>query len=343
MLFYGITCESRTFKKISIPAVFSIFLFFNVSGQSYLTLNSGVNFSDIIGVKSETFHFRNGYFFGMRYNTLFSDPISFGTGLSLHINGIGNSYKVTNPISEITYVNNVDQVSLYFPFLLTYHSRRFTFDLGPHIRNIISLRQTETEITECRISDRERTMQTFTDRQEFYKLLVGMTSGLNIKVLRNIDFSLKYLQTFTPPGKDYNWQRQRIFQAGLTLNLGRNFTPRKLSSPRPAQSRDGGDYQTLSSSNIVRVQYRYMGEGNDIVLRFRTTDKVHYRLVEMLIGNSSGALRTSVFENSIRNVDFPFFSNMRFSFENPSTGSAISYNLNFEISRRGNWEVIIEY
>ena len=343
MLRCGFSRESRDCKKISLSAILFIALFFNVSGQSYLTLSSGVNFSDIIGVKSETFHFRNGYYFGMRYNTLFSDPLSFGTGLSLQVTGIGNSYKRTNPISEFTYVNNVDQISLYFPFLISFHSHRFTLDLGPHIRNIISLRQKETEISESLLADREHTEETFLNRQEFYKMLVGMTFGLNLKVYRDIDFSVKYLQTFTPPGKEYNWQRQRIFQAGMTLNLGKKFTPGRLSSGRPAQSRDDADYRTLSSSNVVRVQYRYMGEGDDIVLRFRTADKSQYRLVEMLIGNSSGELRTSEFENSIRNVDFPFLANIRFGFSDPATSSVVNYALNFEIARKGNWEVIIYY
>ncbi len=80
-----------------------------------------------------------------------------------------------------------------------------------------------------------------------------------------------------------------------------------------------------------------------MVLRFRTMDKVHYRLVEMLIGNSSGELRSSEFENSIRNADYPFFANVRFAYQDPTTQSIISYTLNFEIIRKGNWEVIIYY
>ncbi len=86
-----------------------------------------------------------------------------------------------------------------------------------------------------------------------------------------------------------------------------------------------------------------MGEGNNIVFRFRTADKQHYNLSELIIGNSSGELRISEFESMVRNVGFPFFANMRFSFENLTTGSSINYHLNFEISRSGNWDVITEY
>jgi hypothetical protein len=341
MVFPDISSKTRNCVKIPLTAALFFLLVFNISGQNYLTLNSGVSFSDVIGVRSETFHFRNGYFFGIRYNTLFSDPLSFGTGMSLQTHGISNTYHVTNPLSEFTYFNNVDQLSLYVPFLLTYHTRRFTFDLGPHIRNMIRVNQTETEITESKIPGRERVEETFINRQEFNRLLIGMTFGLNLKLIRNVDLSVKYLQTFTPPGKDYSWQRQRVFQAGISLNPGRNFTPGRMSSGRPEQGID--DYKTLSSSNIIRLQYRYLGEGNNVYLRFRTSDKAHYRLVEMVVGNSSGELQSSDFQNTIWNAEFPFIGNIRFTCQDPATSLIIHYALVFEITRTGRWEVIIHY
>jgi hypothetical protein len=342
MLFRDISSEARNCVKISLPAILFFFFLLDVSGQKYLTLDSGVSFSDVIGVRSETFQFRNGYFFGVRYNTLFSDPLSFGTGLSFQTNGISNSYQVTKAMSEFIYYNNVDQVSLYAPFLLTYHSRRFSFELGPHIRNMIRVRQIETEITESRIPGRERIEETFINRQEFNKMLIGMTFGLNLKLIRNIDLSLKYLQTFTSPGKEYSWQRQRVFQAGISLNPGRNFTPGRLSSGRPSQGADD-EYRTLSSSNIIRLQYRYLGEGNNVFLRFRTADKAHYRLVEMVVGNSSGELQSADFQNTIWNADFPFIANIRFTCHDPGSSLSIHYALVFEITRKGSWEVIIHY
>lgn len=343
MFFSGISYKSIDSKKISLSALLCLFMYLSSSGQSYLTLNSGVNFSNITGVKSETFHSRSGYYFGMGYHSLFSDPFSFGTGLSLHVNGISRSYTVSSLISEFTYVNNVDQLSLHIPFLLSYHSSRFRLDFGPYFRNVIRSWQTETEITEYRTPDRERLEQTFINRQELYSLLVGTTFGVNLKVYRGIDLSFKYNLSFTPPGAEYGWQRQRGLNAGITFNLGKNFTPGRLSSGRPVRDRDDGDYQTFSSTNIVRVQYRYLGEGNNIVFRFRTSDKAHYRLVEMVVGNSSGELRSSGFQNSVWDAYFPFLGNVRFSCVDPVTSLRVDYDLFFELAKTGNWEVIIHY
>lgn len=76
---------------------------------------------------------------------------------------------------------------------------------------------------------------------------------------------------------------------------------------------------------------------------FRTSDKAHYRLVEMVVGNSSGELRSSGFQNSVWDAYFPFLGNVRFSCVDPVTSLRVDYDLFFELAKTGNWEVIIHY
>lgn len=323
-----------------------LLLFFscNLAAQNFSTLSLGANFSDIIGVQSETFDVNRGFYVGLGYHTLFSDPFSFGVELNMNRKGFSNKYLTSYATRDVYYYNHVDQYSLYVPFLLTLHTNRFSFETGPHLEFILRSRQTEIERKVYKMPHEEGVIEnTYIDRQELNNTELGITFGINYNILSNIDLSARYIQVFTPPGREYNWQRQRVIQAGLKINFGKSFSPRKLNFDRGSTRTATADYRTLASSNVVRVIYRYMGEGNDIVFRFRTTDKQHYNLSEMMIGNSSGELRLSEFESMVRNAGFPFFANMRFSFENPSTRSAINYHLNFEISRSGNWEVIIEY
>ncbi len=337
-------------RRRDVPGKTCIIVFLLISftcilnAQKFSTLSFGANFCDVIGVRSETFSTNRGFYIGMGYHTLFSDPFSFGLELKMNSKGFSNNHFSSTPIRDIYYSNNVDQLSLYVPFLLTLHANRFSFETGPHLEFIVNSRQTEIERTVFKMPHEEAVVEnTYFDRQDLNRNELGITFGINYNVFKNIDLSARYVQVFTPPGIDYNWQRQRIIQAGLRINFGKSFSPRKLEF-NPATSRsETADYRTLSSSNIVRVIYRYMGEGNDIVFRFRTADKLNYNLTEMMIGNSSGELRVSEYQSSVHNADFPFFANMRFSFEDPSTQSFINYNLNFEISRKGNWEVIIEY
>jgi hypothetical protein len=343
-MFFRLYC-TRNFGAARFFLFGLLFMLFSssLSGQRFSTISFGSNFSNILGVNSEIYDLTRGFYLGMGYYTFFSDPFSFGAELKMNSKGFGHSHLNTSPTRDLYYSNNVEQLSLAVPFLLLLHTKKFSFETGPYIEFMVNIRQTEIERTVYKMPQQEVTEIIYTDRQELNKNELGMIFGISYNIFKNIDLSASYVQAFTPPGREYSWQRQRVFQAGLKLNFGRSFSPRKLQY-NPGTGRNGSaDYRTLSSSNVVRVLYRYMGEGNDVVLRFRTADKMNYNLAEMMIGNSSGELRISDYEYSIRNVDFPFFANMRFSFENSSTGSAINYYLNFEISRRGNWEVIIEY
>ncbi len=66
-----------------------LFLFFscNLAAQNFSTLSLGANFSDFVGFQSETFDLKRGYYMGLGYHTLFSDPFSFGVELNMNRKG----------------------------------------------------------------------------------------------------------------------------------------------------------------------------------------------------------------------------------------------------------------
>jgi hypothetical protein len=329
--------------KYFLPVISFLFFFGKITGQQYVTIGSGANFSTVNGAKTETFKPNNGFFFSIGYHTLFSDPFSFGVDLMLNTKGFRNSYSTSSVTRDFFYSAKVDQVGLSIPFLLTYHAKRFSVDLGPQIEfNNTTQRETEKTIISS-YNEQRVVINNYRNRHDLNNNILGFRFGLNINIFQDLDLTAKYLQAFTPPGREYNWQRQRVVQVGIKYNFGKTFTPEKLKFTSESRSSGAEDFRIISSSNIIRATYRYLGEGNDIIFRFRTTDKVHYNLVDIVIGNSSGEVRFTEFENSVRNVIFPFFGNLTFTYQDPSTQSRITYILNFEIVREGNWEVVIYY
>ncbi|MFO8022157.1 MAG: hypothetical protein R6U65_06800, partial [Perlabentimonas sp.] len=238
----------------------------------------------------------------------------------------------------------VEQNNIYLPFLLKFHSKYFSFDFGPHFEFVINRTQLETETFVFYTNEGEVIEeQTYINRHNLRDRELGVRFGLSVNLMKNLEINAKYIQTFTPLGREYNWQRQRTFQFGFCYNIGKSFVPKKINVSFRDSLMRSENFKTINSSNIERVEYKYIGDGNYVNYRFKTVDKMSFKLVEKIINNSNGDLRLTKHESSVKNVNFPFNTNLVFRYQDPATGSIIDYFLEFEIYKDGVWDVIIYY
>ncbi len=100
------------------------------------------------------------------------------------------------------------------------------------------------------------------------------------------------------------------------------------------------EYRIIYKNNISRVNINPLGEGNTLRIRI-LRGGVEVAVQGLLISGDSGTTRNASSFLGFENMDYPFAGRISFMAMNLMNSVMLTYELRFEIYKRGNYDIII--
>jgi hypothetical protein len=206
-------------KKI-ILTVILLFVLLRSNGQISYFVEGGSSISRIMGRDSKNYSGFFGYYFGAGVEKIISKPVGISLSFFYKTRGFKSDYSTVTFNRIYTEKDNVEQSTLCIPLSAIYHFKQISIIFGYQLELLLKSKQEDQKITTNNGGLPYNSLTNYNDKYRFAKTESGLTLGLNVKIINNLDMSFKFLlasQAITP---DYLWNYFGNFQIGIVKKIG---------------------------------------------------------------------------------------------------------------------------
>jgi hypothetical protein len=330
-------------KTKSIIFFFAIFTFlhFKTYSQDFYWLKGGWQYVRVSGHNSQIYTPRNTFHFGGGVEKLFSNP--YGLKLEVNINQKGFNSFISEETQSYLRIrqNDVDQLSLAFPVLGTLHLRRMHFEMGISLDFLLQSDQHDRETTIYNTNG-ESVIKDHYNHVKFMNPELAAMWGIGIRLFKGMHLSARYIQGLSPISRTYNWTRMSYAQVSLSLRLGEDITPMKISELSSMRSNEHSEnYRINSHRNISRIIFTRTGDGNQIRFRWQAAEGGSMTVSNINIETNSGIVTGTGSQVMATDVVFPVSCRVYYTMTNTLSGQSYESMLDFMIDRAGLWTVTL--
>lgn len=326
------------FSRIILSVALSFFFFSEASAQRFYSLGGGLNICDVGSIDRDNYSTNYGFHFSLGTEKIFSDPLGLRMELTFNAKRIRSLEIAKNISRELKFFNEIDLKTIGIPILATLHFKYFTLETGTYFDFLISSRQVERELIYYYYGN-YYAEKLWYDRQHISNPEIGFIFGVKVPVLNFMDLSARFVQGFTPIGREYLWTRNKMLQLSAVFRLGDKYSPSRIKPLVKNSAGSDQKHSTIASGNISRSDFYKVSSGNRIYFKIRSADFSTVFISDFTIMNSSGYAIISGTEKAINDVIFPFKGAIRYTVTNSISRSSYESYLEFQIYESGVWEI----